>query len=98
MEVILNGAELTDPGIAHPYLKMIMNFPDYYGMNLDALHDCLCERTQDTEIAILKPDPDEFLDEEIAFYQKILRVMQDWSEENPHITVEEIEPEPFDMD
>ena len=30
MEVILNGAELTDPGIAHPYLKMIMNFPDYY--------------------------------------------------------------------
>lgn len=98
MEVILNGGELTDPGMAHPYLKMMLGFPDHYGMNLDALHDCLCERTRDTEIVILKPDPDEYLEEDLDFYQKILQVMKDCSRENSHLTVEEIEPEPFDMD
>ncbi|WP_296889617.1 barstar family protein [uncultured Methanobrevibacter sp.] len=27
----------------HKYLKEALEFPDYYGENLDALYDCLCE-------------------------------------------------------
>ncbi|MBR6023789.1 MAG: barstar family protein [Methanobrevibacter sp.] len=27
----------------HKYLKKALDFPDYYGENLDALYDCLCE-------------------------------------------------------
>lgn len=35
----------------HDYLMEALNFPDYYGKNLDALYDCLCEI--DTEIEII---------------------------------------------
>ena len=27
----------------HKYLKEALGLPDYYGENLDALYDCLCE-------------------------------------------------------
>ena len=27
----------------HKYIKEALDFPDYYGENLDALYDCLCD-------------------------------------------------------
>lgn len=27
----------------HKYIKKALDFPDYYGENLDALYDCLCD-------------------------------------------------------
>ena len=43
MLVELNLARLTDKEEAQKYLKEAFGFPDYYGMNLDALHDCLTD-------------------------------------------------------
>ena len=37
----------------HDYLKEALNFPDYYGKNLDALYDCLCEIGVETEIVLI---------------------------------------------
>ena len=37
----------------HDYLKEVFNFPDYYGKNLDALYDCLCEIGVETEIILI---------------------------------------------
>ena len=37
----------------HDYLKEAFNFPDYYGKNLDALYDCLCEIGVETEIILI---------------------------------------------
>lgn len=40
----------------HDYLKEVLNFPDYYGKNLDALYDCLCEIGIETEIILINSD------------------------------------------
>lgn len=37
----------------HDYLKEALNFPDYYGKNLDALYDCLCEIGIETDITLI---------------------------------------------
>lgn len=37
----------------HDYLKDVLNFPEYYGKNLDALYDCLCEIGVETEIVLI---------------------------------------------
>ena len=40
----------------HDYLKRVLNFPNYYGKNLDALYDCLCEIGVETEIILINGD------------------------------------------
>ncbi|WP_458454554.1 barstar family protein [Methanobrevibacter sp.] len=39
--VQLDGQLINDEG--HDYLMETLDFPEYYGKNLDALYDCLCE-------------------------------------------------------
>ena len=40
----------------HDYLKKALNFPDYYGKNLDALYDCLTEIGVETKIKLNNAD------------------------------------------
>ncbi|RAP53607.1 MAG: ribonuclease inhibitor [Methanosphaera sp. rholeuAM270] len=40
----------------HDYLKKELNFPDYYGRNLDALYDCLTEIGVETEITLINSE------------------------------------------
>ena len=44
----LDGILIKERG--HDYLAEALDFPDYYGKNLDALYDCLCEIEADIEI------------------------------------------------
>jgi RNAse (barnase) inhibitor barstar len=37
----LDGKMINENG--HDYLMEALELPDYYGKNLDALYDCLCE-------------------------------------------------------
>ena len=46
--MILDGKLINEQG--HDYLSEALNFPDYYGKNLDALYDCLCEIEADIEL------------------------------------------------
>lgn len=39
--VLLDCAQMTDRETAHDYLAQALNFPQWYGRNLDALYDLL---------------------------------------------------------
>ena len=51
MTYILDASKMTDKVTSHAYLKEVLELPEYYGNNLDALHDCLEEMT-DVEIIV----------------------------------------------
>ena len=39
----------------HAALKSMLSLPDYYGMNADALHDCLASRREPVRLWIASP-------------------------------------------
>ena len=46
--MILDGNLIKKDG--HDYLMKALNFPEYYGKNLDALYDCLTEISCEIEL------------------------------------------------
>ena len=68
-QITLEGNLLADAAKVHDYLKEMLEFPEYYGNNLDALYDCLTD-LEDVEITINLPDEDG------AIFQKVLRVFK----------------------
>ena len=56
--MILDGKQINEEG--HDYLIKALDLPDYYGKNLDALYDCLCEI--EAEIELINSS---FVDEDI---------------------------------
>ena len=58
----------------HLALKMLLNLPDYYGCNADALYDCLSERTgKPVNLCLLSTGEGEVADA----LNKIVHVIED---------------------
>ena len=74
----LNGTEMQTPEQAHHYLKNQLGFPEHYGMNLDALADCLTDYQEETIFWIQNS-------EKIHF--KILHVLEQISQRNPFLMI-----------
>ena len=51
-EVIIHGAAVTAMADIHRILAEELEFPEWYGGNLDALHDCLTELA-DVELVLI---------------------------------------------
>lgn len=49
---ILDGEMIKDKEMLHDILAEALEFPEWYGHNLDALHDCLTDIREETEIRI----------------------------------------------
>jgi RNAse (barnase) inhibitor barstar len=58
----------------------MLDFPEYYGKNLDALFDCLTD-LDNVEITITVPEEDG------AIFQKVLRVFKAANRENDGLKV-----------
>lgn len=52
MKIILNCEKLLQREQAHEYLAKMLDFPEYYGKNLDALFDCLTELSDRTIVLL----------------------------------------------
>jgi ribonuclease inhibitor len=50
--IIIDGKKMTSRENAHVHLAERLSFPDYYGGNLDALHDCLGDISEETHLII----------------------------------------------
>lgn len=75
--------------VLHKYLHQALELPEYYGANLDALYDCLCEISEPTKLIISsKVDSSEFL----GWYGKqLLSALKDAAAENEALEVEIVE-------
>ena len=54
--VVIEGSRMTSRAAAHAHIAEALDFPMYYGKNLDALADCLSEVPRDTIIVIHDPN------------------------------------------
>ena len=53
--IMIDGSRYATARDMHLALKMMLSLPDYYGLNADALNDCLSERRDPVSLWILDP-------------------------------------------
>ncbi len=76
--IFLRAGFLCEEELAHEYLQEMLELPDYYGCNLDALYDCLTEMS-DIEFAIFEQDS--------AYWRKVKKVFLQAAKANERIKV-----------
>lgn len=75
MDVMLDFENISSKNSLHQYLKEQLGLPEYYGENLDALHDCLSEKREPVTIHICHLDS---LKSSLGEYADLLlKVLQD---------------------
>lgn len=85
--LVLDGEKLTNRQVLHDTLAEGLQFPDWYGRNLDALFDCLTEIQEETEIMLCHGAA---LNANLGNYAGVLvKVLMQAAEENSCIHVSE---------
>lgn len=69
----------------HVYLAYMLDLPDYYGKNLDALHDVLGEIGEETCIVL---DGQPASEEMAAYLPRLVRVLADAAQENGKLHIQ----------
>ena len=71
--IYLDAKDYQTAEDVHDALKRLLNLPDYYGMNADALHDCLGERAEQP-VLCLRRGGNEAVESTL---DKVCRVLED---------------------
>lgn len=63
---VLDGSKVRTMRTLYSQLNKLLTFPDYFGRNLDALYDCLCdlEQIEAPEVVLSVLHADAFLSKE----------------------------------
>lgn len=86
--VIIRGSDIICIADIHELIADELEFPDYYGMNLDALHDCLGDISEETSITLMESD---ILYNRLGVsFEKLIRVLNDTAEENDNLYIIEV--------
>ena len=86
MNVLLDGNTILNREMLHDLLATELCLPPWYGRNLDALYDCLTDVQEET-VVILRDQA--ALEEHLGGYgRRLLRLLEDVSQENPHIRLD----------
>ena len=86
-KVILDCEKLLERRQAHLYLADLLDFPDYYGKNLDALFDCLTELPECTIIL----QNEKALRKAGGYGVKMLETLREAEKANPGLRLENAE-------
>ena len=74
LTIFIDAARYASAKELHLALKMLLNLPEYYGCNADALYDCLSERTgKPVNLCLLSTGEGEVADA----LNKIVHVIED---------------------
>jgi ribonuclease inhibitor len=88
MRIELDCALMTGRAETHEYLKQQLQFPDYYGRNLDALYDLLTSFCKPLTIVLRNLD---MIEGNLGGYgSALLATIREAAEDNPNVELSEI--------
>ena len=84
-KIVLELEKMRSLPMLHKYLHTALALPEYYGANLDALHDCLTEIAEPTELVV----PQQVAAEAylVWYGEQFLQVLQDAAAANDALTI-----------
>ena len=83
--VVIDGEYIKDTRELHYQLANKLGFPEWYGNNLDALHDCLTDIKEQTAIELTNIDA---LKQNLGvYYERFIKVLTVCVEQNFNISI-----------
>ncbi len=83
MNLILDGEKISSKDELHKLMESVLDFPEWYGRNLDALYDCLTDLTEEVDIQLQNA---EAFHRNLGDYaDKVLWVLKDAEQTNLNI-------------
>lgn len=86
-EIIVDEANFSSTAEVHSFLAAELEFPDYYGANLDALNDCLQDLDSPCKISLYMDGLAGEDNELAAWFPKLVRSFLRASRENDALEV-----------
>ncbi|MCQ2431979.1 MAG: barstar family protein [Clostridia bacterium] len=89
-EIVINCEKLRSRKVLHDYLEKELVLPEYYGRNLDALHDILSSVNKGGAVHFIITNRVNQSSRMVALYQALIDMLTDLNGENPNVSVEEV--------